>query len=64
MQVWPAYRHVRHDDPLPGGARNGSPLPDREWFGQALTISDFSAIASSAAGDCTPRSASRSACGL
>ena len=41
MQVWPAYRHVRDDDPLPGGARNGSPLPDREWLGQALTISDF-----------------------
>ena len=41
MQVWPGYRHVRHDDPLPGGARNGSPLPDREWLGQALTISDF-----------------------
>ena len=28
-------------DPLPGGARNGSPLPDREWLGQAMTISDF-----------------------
>jgi DNA-binding CsgD family transcriptional regulator len=41
MQVWPSYRHVRHDDPLPGGARNGSPLPDREWLGQAMTISDF-----------------------
>ena len=41
MQVWPGYRHVRHDDPLPGGARNGSPLPDREWLGQALTIADF-----------------------
>ena len=41
MRVWPAYRHVRHSDPLPGGARNGSPLPDREWLGQVLTISDF-----------------------
>ena len=41
MQVWPRYRHVRHDDPLPGGARHGSPLPDREWLGQPLTISDF-----------------------
>ena len=41
MQVWPRYRHVRHGDPLPGGARNGSPLPDREWLGQALTISHF-----------------------
>ena len=40
-RVWPGYRHVRHDDPLPGGARNGSPLPDREWLGQALMISDF-----------------------
>jgi DNA-binding CsgD family transcriptional regulator len=41
MQLWPSYRHVRHDDPLPGGARNGSPLPDRGWLGQVLTISDF-----------------------
>jgi DNA-binding CsgD family transcriptional regulator len=41
MQIWPGYRHVRHDDPLPGGARYGSPLPDREWLGQVLTISDF-----------------------
>lgn len=41
LRVWPAYRHVRHDDPLPGGAPDGGPLPDREWLGQALTISDF-----------------------
>ena len=26
MQVWPGYRHVRRDDPLPGGARNGRPV--------------------------------------
>ena len=41
MQVWAAYRHVRHDDPLPGGASDGSPLPDRAWLGEVLTISDF-----------------------
>ena len=41
MGLWPGYRQVRHEDPLPGGARRGSPLPDREWLGQALTISDF-----------------------
>jgi DNA-binding CsgD family transcriptional regulator len=41
LPVWAAYPQVRHDDPLPGGARNGSPLPDREWFGRVLAISDF-----------------------
>jgi DNA-binding CsgD family transcriptional regulator len=41
MGLWPGYRQVRHEDPLPGGARRRSPLPDREWLGQALTISDF-----------------------
>ena len=41
LRVWPAYPQVRKHDPLPGGARNGSPLPDREWLGQALAISDF-----------------------
>ena len=41
MQVWPAYPYVRQDDPIPGGAQPRSPLPDREWLGQALTISDF-----------------------
>ena len=41
LRVWVAYPQVRHDDPLPGGARNGSPLPEREWLGRALAISDF-----------------------
>jgi DNA-binding CsgD family transcriptional regulator len=41
MQVWAEYRQVRPQDPLPGGAGGGSPLPDREWLGQALMISDF-----------------------
>jgi DNA-binding CsgD family transcriptional regulator len=41
LRVLPVYPQVRHDDPLPGGARDGGPLPDREWLGQALTISDF-----------------------
>ena len=41
LGVWAAYRHVRHDDPLNGGAGDGGPLPDRERLGQALMISDF-----------------------
>lgn len=41
LRVWRAYRQVRHDDPLCGGAWDGGPLPDRERVGQALTISDF-----------------------
>src|SRR5215469_13771747 len=41
LGVWAAYRHVRHDDPLNGGAQDGGPLPDRERLGQALMISDF-----------------------
>jgi len=32
---------VRHDDPLAGGAPHGSSLPNREWLGRALAISDF-----------------------
>jgi hypothetical protein len=41
MQVWAGYHQVRHEDPLPGGAERGSPLPDRQWLGQPLMISDF-----------------------
>ena len=41
LPVWHAYPQVRQDDPLPGGALRGSPLPHREWFGRTLTISDF-----------------------
>lgn len=41
LRVWAAYPHVRHDDPLNGGARDGGPLPDRDRVGQALAISDF-----------------------
>ena len=38
---WRAYPHVRRDDPLAGGAPGGSSLPNREWLGRALMISDF-----------------------
>ena len=41
LQIWRAYPRVRQDDPLPGGASHGSPLPDRAWLGRALVISDF-----------------------
>ena len=41
LQIWSAYPRVRQDDPLPGGASHGSPLPDRAWLGRALVISDF-----------------------
>ena len=42
MPVWPRISAGQStDDPLAGGARHGSPLPDREWLGQALAISDF-----------------------
>jgi len=41
LRVWAAYPHVRHDDPLNGGAWDGGPLPDRERVGRALAISDF-----------------------
>lgn len=43
-RVWGGYLHVRRDDPLAGGpgrANDQSSLPDREWLGQALAISDF-----------------------
>ena len=41
LRVWDAYPHVRQDDPLPGWAPQGSPLPHREWLGQTFAISDF-----------------------
>ena len=41
LPVWRAYPQVRQDDPLPGGAPQGNPLPHREWLGQTLAISDF-----------------------
>jgi DNA-binding CsgD family transcriptional regulator len=41
LAVWRAYEQVRHDDPLAGGAPRGSPLPNREWLGRTLMISDF-----------------------
>jgi DNA-binding CsgD family transcriptional regulator len=41
LSVWRAYPKVRQDDPLPGGAPHGSPLPNREWLGRTLAISDF-----------------------
>jgi DNA-binding CsgD family transcriptional regulator len=41
LPVWDAYPQFRHDDPLAGGASHGSPLPNREWLGRALAISDF-----------------------
>ena len=41
LPVWDVYPQVRQDDPLAGGAPNGSPLPNREWLGRALLISDF-----------------------
>ena len=41
LPVWRAYPQVRQDDPLAGGASHGSPLPNREWLGRALAISDF-----------------------
>ena len=41
LPVWDVYPQVRQDDPLPGGAPRGSPLPHREWFGRTLAISDF-----------------------
>jgi DNA-binding CsgD family transcriptional regulator len=41
LPVWDAYPQVRQHDPLAGGAPNGSPLPNRDWLGRALMISDF-----------------------
>jgi DNA-binding CsgD family transcriptional regulator len=41
LPVWRAYPQVRQDDPLAGGTSHGSPLPNREWLGRALAISDF-----------------------
>src|SRR5215469_12131470 len=44
LAAWRAYPRVRRDDPLAGGPGpmpDPSPLPDREWLGRALAISDF-----------------------
>jgi len=41
LRVWGAYPQVRQDDPLPGWAPRGSPLPHQEWLGQTFAISDF-----------------------
>jgi DNA-binding CsgD family transcriptional regulator len=41
LPVWAVYPQVRQDDPLPGWAPRGSPLPHTEWFGRTLAISDF-----------------------
>jgi DNA-binding CsgD family transcriptional regulator len=41
LRVWDAYPQVRQDDPLPGWAPAGSPLPHTEWLGQTFAISDF-----------------------
>jgi len=41
LPVWDVYPQVRQDDPLPGGAPRGSPLPHKDWFGRTLAISDF-----------------------
>jgi len=41
LPVWDVYPQVRQDDPLPGWAPRGSPLPHTEWFGRTLAISDF-----------------------
>jgi DNA-binding CsgD family transcriptional regulator len=41
LRVWDAYPQVRQDDPLPGWAPHGSPLPRKEWLGHTFAISDF-----------------------
>ena len=41
LRVWRAYPQVRNDDPLPGGAWDGGPLPDHQRVGRPLAISDF-----------------------
>jgi DNA-binding CsgD family transcriptional regulator len=41
LPVWDAYPQVRHDDPLAGGAPHAGSLPDHEWLGRPLAISDF-----------------------
>ena len=36
-----AYPQVRNDDPLAGGVPRANSLPNREWLGRPLAISDF-----------------------
>jgi DNA-binding CsgD family transcriptional regulator len=43
LRVWGAYPQVRQDDPFgggPGPTLDWSPLPDRDWLGRVLAISD------------------------
>ena len=61
LPVWDAYPQVRNDDPLAGGAPRANSLPNREWLGRPLAISDFiSDREFRRAEGSTPRSASRS----
>jgi len=41
LPVWRAYPQFRQDDPLTGWAPEGTPLPNREWLGRVLAITDF-----------------------
>jgi DNA-binding CsgD family transcriptional regulator len=41
LQVWRAYPRVRQDDPIAAWGPHGIPLPNREWLGRDLAISDF-----------------------
>jgi len=63
LPVWHVYPQVRQDDPLAGGAPDGSPLPNREWLGRALAISDFISDREFRSRGSTPRSANPSGYG-
>ena len=63
LPVWDVYPQVRQDDPLPGWGRVGARCPTGHGPGGRWRSPTSSAIASSAAGRYTPRSASRSGCG-
>ena len=41
LPVWDVYPQVRNGDPLAGGAPRAGSLPDPEWLGRPVTISDF-----------------------
>ena len=62
LRVWAAYPQVRHHDPLHGGAQDGACCLTANGSGRRSRSPTSSAIVSSAAGVCAPRSASRSAC--